>query len=113
MKDMAMTGTQLFVLSLALIIAVLVVLLVALKSKIPATVELSIQKALSLKVSLTPAEKDKAAKDTAKAADARGLPSKAAADAIRSKLSDVQHVPLKRVLWVDDNPDIICTNRSR
>jgi CheY-like chemotaxis protein len=102
---MAMTGTEIFIVALVIIIAVLLVLVLALKYKIPAAVELSVHKALTLKVSLSPAEKDRAINDAAEAAKARGQSVEAATDVVRSKLSSVQQVRLKRVLWVDDHPD--------
>lgn len=102
---MAMSANQIFVLGLVVVIVVLVVLLRALRSKTPATAELSIHKAFSLKVSLSPAEKERATNDAAEAAKARGQSVEAAADAVRAKLSTVQQVRLKRVLWVDDHPD--------
>jgi PleD family two-component response regulator len=102
---MAMTGTQIFITALVVIVAVLVVMLAALKLKTPATAELSIQKGLSLKVSVSPADKDRATEATVEAAKARGQSSDAAANIVRSKLSEVRQVHLKRVLWVDDHPD--------
>ncbi|MGA8330991.1 MAG: response regulator [Mycobacterium sp.] len=102
---MAMTANQIFTLGLAAVVVVLVVLLLALRTKTPATAELSIHKAFSLKVSLSPDEKEKATNDAAVAAKARGQSVEAATEAVRSKLSTVQQVRLKRVLWVDDHPD--------
>ena len=100
-----MSGTQIFVLALILVIGLVVLLALSLRSKAPATAKFSVEKVFSFEFSVSPAEKDKAVDAVASAATARGQSPKEAAGEVRSRLAGIEQLRLRRVLWVDDHPD--------
>jgi CheY-like chemotaxis protein len=100
-----MSGTQTFVVVLVLGIGVLALMVLALRSRTPATAQLGIGDVFSFTLSLSPADKDKAANAVGDAAAARGQSEADAAGRLRTRVADLDHVPLRRALWVDDKPD--------
>lgn len=99
------SGSQIFVLALLLGIGVLGLMFTALRTRTPAAAELGVGNAFSFKISISPADKDKAAEAAGQAAHARGQSANHAADEVRRRVAPLQQVELVRALWVDDNPD--------
>ncbi|MDW5614086.1 response regulator [Mycolicibacterium sp. D5.8-2] len=100
-----MSGTQIFIIALLLVVGVLALLLISMRSKTPTQAKLSVQNVFSLEFSVTPEDIDRAANAAGDAAEGRGQSSEEAATEVRSELAPFERLHLQRVLWVDDHPD--------
>lgn len=104
-----MNGTETLIAVLSLgfgvLVVILVLMLAALRLRRSGEVEFSIAEIFSAKLTLPAEEKAKAVDAIRAAAESKGSSPAAAADELRSRVSSLDQVTIKRALWVDDEPD--------
>jgi CheY-like chemotaxis protein len=100
-----MSGTQTMIVALVLGGLVIVGGFVLLYRHQTGGFEFSLAGVFKAKLTLSDDTKQKAAQAVGAAAKAKNQPSESAEIELRSQVSEVKKVTLKRALWVDDHPD--------